>query len=282
MKDEAIHPSSLIPHPSSSSFPPSPTTSTFDTITPFGPGRLWRRLASTSHLEFSSCCNAESCLFAALAASLTILGSVTLALAGDDGFVSLFNGKDLTGWKWIVARQESGHAGKDTFTVKDGVIVVSGKPNGYFYTEKSYKNYILKFDWKYIKDGNSGLLVHITGDHKVWPKCVEVQGLQKDHGNIFAIGGAKGKFKKDAEAQKKAIKFGEWNTTEVLVKDGEITSKINGIHDCHRHLRSQGRALRPPVGRSRTALQEHQDQDPAVDSEADLVFPKLPVVFMLS
>jgi hypothetical protein len=63
----------------------------------------------------------------------------------------------------------------------------------------------------------------------VWPKCVEVQGLQKDHANIFAIGGAKGSFKKDAAAQKKAIKIGEWNTTEVVCKDGEITSKINGI-----------------------------------------------------
>jgi hypothetical protein len=148
--------------------------------------------------------------------------------AGDEGFASLFNGKDLTGWKWIISGADQ-DKGKDTFTVKDGAIVVSGKPNGYFYTDKSYKNYVLKFDWKFIKDGNSGLLVHITGAHKVWPKCVEVQGLQKDHGNIFAIGGAKGKFKKDAEAQKKAIKIGDWNTTEVLVKDGEITSKINGM-----------------------------------------------------
>jgi hypothetical protein len=150
------------------------------------------------------------------------------ASAGDDkGFVELFNGKDLTGFKTILSNGKPDE-GK-TFTVKDGVIVVSGKPNGYFYTDKSYKNYVLRFDWKFIKDGNSGLLVHITGAHKVWPKCVEVQGLQKDHANIFAIGGAKGSFKKDAAAQKKAIKIGEWNTTEVVCKDGEITSKINGI-----------------------------------------------------
>ena len=163
---------------------------------------------------------------AAWAATFAILSSG--ATAGGDDFVSLFNGKDLTGWKTIVAGKNQ-DAAKETFTVKDGAIVVSGKPNGYFYTEKSYKNYILKFDWKFIKDGNSGLLVHITGEHKVWPKCVEVQGLQKDHGTIFAIGGAKGKFKTDSEAQKKAIKFGDWNTTEVIVRDGEITSKINGI-----------------------------------------------------
>jgi hypothetical protein len=146
--------------------------------------------------------------YAVCAAGLGVLASQ--APAGDDkGFVDLFNGKDLTGWKTILS---SGKADEGkVFTVNDGVVVVSGNPNGYFYTEKSYKNYVLRFDWKFIKDGNSGLLVHITGKH------------------IFAINGATGSFKKDAAAQKKAIKIGEWNTTEVTVKDGEITSKINGI-----------------------------------------------------
>ena len=168
-------------------------------------------------------------LFAVVAAILS--GFAAQALAGDDkGFVELFNGRDLAGWKTIVqgGKEDDGKV----FSVKESVIVVSGKPAGYFYTEKSYKNYILRYDWKFIKDGNSGLLVHITGKHTIWPKSVEVQGQQKDHGNIFAIGGAKGAFKKDAKAQKEAIKIGEWNTTEVSVKDGEMTSKINGVVVC--------------------------------------------------
>ena len=148
---------------------------------------------------------------------------ISSATAGEEGFVALFNGTDLSGWKTVPPK-----AG-ETFTVKDGAIIVSGKPNGYFYTDKSYKNYVLRYDWKFIKDGNSGLLVHIQGDHKVWPKSVEVQGMQKDHGNIFAIGGAKGEFNVDKKAQKKAIKVGDWNTTEVLSKNGELTSRINGI-----------------------------------------------------
>ncbi|MCI0684712.1 MAG: DUF1080 domain-containing protein [Gemmataceae bacterium] len=138
------------------------------------------------------------------------------------GFVPLFNGKDLSGWKTV---PETG----EPFTVKEGVIVVAGKPAGYFYTGKSYKNYILRFDWKFIKSGNSGLLVHIQAPHKVWPKSVEVQGQQSDHGRIFAIGGASGKFTVSKENQKKAIKIGDWNTTEVVSKDGALTSKINGI-----------------------------------------------------
>src|SRR5688572_15831646 len=79
--------------------------------------------------------------------------TVTAVRAGDDGFKPLFNGKDLSGWKTVPTSAD------DTFSVKEGAIVVSGKPNGYFYTDKSYKNYILKFDWKFIKSGNSGLLV---------------------------------------------------------------------------------------------------------------------------
>jgi uncharacterized protein (TIGR03000 family) len=156
-------------------------------------------------------------------AKKSVVTKVGDSKADADGFVNLFNGKDLSGWSVVPENA------KGAFSVTDGVIVVSGKPNGYFHTDKSYKNYVLRYDWKFIKDGNSGLLVHITGDHKVWPKSVEVQGYQKDHGNIFAIGGAKGSFKKDAEAQKKAIKpVGEWNLYEIISKDGELTVKLNG------------------------------------------------------
>jgi hypothetical protein len=164
----------------------------------------------------------------ALVAGLGLWAADSPAQEDEKGFQPLFNGKDLTGWKLIV----QGNADPEkTFSVKDGVIDVTGNPNGYFYTDKSYKNYILRFEWRYPKQaGNSGCLVHIQEPHRVWPKCVEVQGLYADHGHIFAIGGAKGKFKLDKEAQKRALKpHQEWNTTEVISKDGELTSKINGI-----------------------------------------------------
>jgi hypothetical protein len=172
----------------------------------------------------------SSLRLAALAILAVGLGMLTSsAFAGGDksdksdkGFTDLFNGKDLTGLKIFPEKAEK------AFTVKDGVIDVSGNPNGYFYTDKSYKNYVLRFDWKFLKDGNSGLLVHIQ-KHNVWPKSIEVQGMQKDHGNIFAIAGAKGSFKKDAEAQKKAIKIGDWNTTEVTVNNGKMTASVNGV-----------------------------------------------------
>lgn len=159
---------------------------------------------------------------------LALVAAVALdaASGGDKDFVDLFNGKNMDGFKFNIF----GKSDKNPFEVKEGVIHVSGSPNGYFYTEKSYKNYILRFDWKFLEDGNSGLLVHIQSHGKGWPKSIEVQGQQSDHGRIFDIGGLKGgKYKVDKTAQKKAIKVGDWNTTEVISKDGMLTSKINGI-----------------------------------------------------
>ncbi len=152
---------------------------------------------------------------------------------GEPGFEPLVSGDDPSQFDLI-------GIGPETIRIADGVVMISGKKNGYFATKKSYKNYTLKFDWMYerpeglakgaVFQGNSGLLVHITGPHKVWPKCTEVQLFNPDAGNIFAIQGATFKGKKDPVAQKQAIKpAGEWNSEEVTCRDGVITCKINDI-----------------------------------------------------
>lgn len=195
-------------------------------------------------MRLSLLCKSLSCL--ALLAVLAGASTVPAADKEDEGFKELFNGKDFTGWKMIL-RDEKADPTK-TFSVKDGIIVVTGTPNGYFHTDKSYKNYVLRFDWKFkrpegLKDdkdfkGNSGCLVHIQEPHKVWPRSVEVQGMNSDHGHIFAVnmkGEKATKFtssvkKEDMQkAQKDAIKpVGEWNTTEITCQDGKISSKVNG------------------------------------------------------
>jgi hypothetical protein len=171
----------------------------------------------------------------ALAAALCWLGAAPADDKDDKDFKPLFNGKDFTGLKFEMGKSDP----MKTWSVKEGVIICTGRPNGYIYTDKSYKNYVIRYDWQYARpealkedkdfNGNSGLLVHMQEPHKVWPKCVEVQGMNKDHGHIFAIGGAKGQYSVDKQAQMKAIKpVGQWNTTEVISKDGELTAKING------------------------------------------------------
>lgn len=166
-------------------------------------------------------------------ACLAILACLPAASVAEDkkaeeGFTPLFNGKDMSGFEFTLPK---GTEPAKVWTVKDGVIVCTGKPNGYFYTSKSYGNYVLRLDFRYPEGpGNSGYLIHITGDHKVWPKCVEVQGQYGNVCHIFAIGGAKGpQGKTDAEARNKVRKPNtEWNTVEITSKDGTITASLNG------------------------------------------------------
>lgn len=200
-----------------------------------------------------------------LAVGLTALLAHGPAAAGDkdDGFTAVFNGKDMTGFKYIlqvgnkkttvkkddkdVVKNEPVvekgddplKASKKTWRVEEGVIICTGSPNGYFYTDKNFKNMVVRYDWKFkrpanLKDdekfgGNSGFLAHIQGEHKVWPKCVEVQGRNMDHGKIFYLGTKGGKATFDADALKKARKpVGEWNTTEMTFQDGKVSAKVNG------------------------------------------------------
>jgi Domain of Unknown Function (DUF1080) len=176
----------------------------------------------------------------AFCAAIGLAVLVSQATAGDDkGFKPLFNGKDLTGWKTFFNKNKKYDSDK-TIVVKDGEIQVSGFPFGYFYTEKPYKNYVIRYSWTYPKDQpekttmNSGLLVHIQEPHKIWPKSIEPQGRYKDHGKIFYPGFAKEDKREDTfdeKAQKKALKASdEWNTTEATVRaDGSISVSINGV-----------------------------------------------------
>jgi hypothetical protein len=159
--------------------------------------------------------------------------------AGD--FVSLFNGKDFSGWKFHLEDKNADPA--KTWSIKDEMIVCTGHPAGFIYTEKPYKDYVLRYDWQFPRpkglkdddkfDGNSGALVHILHPEKgvigVWPNCVEVQGMNKRHGELLFIPRSQGKGKYDMQARNKATKpVGEWNTTEIVCRDAEISAKING------------------------------------------------------
>lgn len=152
-----------------------------------------------------------------------------LAQDPEAGFEKLVT-KDLAGWK--AYPEEAGKA----FKADGDAIACTGEPAGYLHTEKAYKNFTLRFDWRYARpaaltddakfEGNSGYLIYIK-EHKVWPTSIEVQGMNRDAGSLIPIKlKAKGAF--DAEAQKKALKaVGEWNAMEIAAKDGTITVKLN-------------------------------------------------------
>jgi hypothetical protein len=172
------------------------------------------------------------------------------AKAPEDGFVPLFNGKDLTGWVNV-------NCAPDTFFVKDGQIVTTGKPTGYLRTEKQYENFIAEFDWMHVPPkpgavGNSGFFVWADPLPAVgtgYTRGIEVQVLVNlthknkkgeviatSQGDLFSIWGAKcvpdrphpDGWERCLPSEDHCKGENEWNHYRVEANDGRITLAVNG------------------------------------------------------
>jgi hypothetical protein len=113
--------------------------------------------------------------------------------------IKLFNGKDLTGLTTWLKDTKSDDPRK-VFSVRDGILHVSGDGFGYIATEKAYKNFHLTVEYRWGKktDGgkyvrNSGILLHATGPdggaNGVWMSCIECQLAQGCVGDLIVIRG---------------------------------------------------------------------------------------------
>ncbi len=169
---------------------------------------------------------------------------------GDEppGFKSLFNGKDLSGWVDV-------NTSPETWSVRDGLLVCSGKPIGVMRSEKQYENFILHIEWRHMEaGGNSGVFVWSEGSvpsGKRLPKGMEVQMLELDwvnlnkaadgtprpiayvHGELFGANGVntipdnpRGRRSKSLENRCKGK--GEWNVYDVVCVDGVVKLSVNG------------------------------------------------------
>jgi hypothetical protein len=144
-----------------------------------------------------------------------------------------------------------GDDNKGTFTVKDGILICTGKPNGYMYTEKSYSSYTLECEFAFKRPegltddskflGNSGVLIHVGQKNAmgVWPRSIEVQGMNRALGIILPIPrSVKCRRTFDKETMLKVRKpVGEHNRIEIAVNRGDMVIKLNGtvvstVGDC--------------------------------------------------
>ncbi|MCB1203011.1 MAG: DUF1080 domain-containing protein [Verrucomicrobiae bacterium] len=173
------------------------------------------------------------CLFALLL--------LILPAAGDEGFVPLFNGKDLSGWRVV-------NTAPSTWSFsEEGYLVCSGKPVGEIRTKRMYQNYILEAEWRHlVPKGNAGIFVwadDITARGQPFIRGVEVQVLENaygdtrshtTHGDIFPIHGATmtpengrgGSRAFPTESRSKPSP--EWNHYRIECRDGEISLAVNG------------------------------------------------------
>lgn len=120
--------------------------------------------------------------------TLLVLSS---ALQADGESVSLFNGKDLTGWHVDVPKQDSNPNIEPTFIVRNGMLVSLGTPQGHVITDKVYKNYRLEVEYRFAgPPGNCGVLVHASTPralYKMFPKSIEVQMNHQHAGDFWCI-----------------------------------------------------------------------------------------------
>ncbi len=142
--------------------------------------------------------------------------------ANAQGFKKLFNGKDLSGWKIH---------GTEKWYVEDGTLVCESGPEkkyGYLSTEKTYKNFILEYQFKLEANGNSGVFIRSTIDGtKISGWQVEVAPPGSSTGGIYESYGRGWLIKPTPEAEK-ALNPDGWNKGKISVIGDEVTTWLNG------------------------------------------------------
>jgi hypothetical protein len=135
---------------------------------------------------------------------------------------SLFNGKDLSGWKVY---------GTERWYAEKGEIICESGPDkqyGYLATDKSYKDFELTLEFKQESNGNSGVFFHssIEGT-KIAGWQAEVAPSDGFTGGIYESYGRGWLIQPTAE-KLKLLKEGEWNTMKVRVQGNNVTTWLNG------------------------------------------------------
>ncbi|MCW5977560.1 MAG: DUF1080 domain-containing protein [Bryobacteraceae bacterium] len=152
----------------------------------------------------------------------------------DEGWISLFNGKDLKGWTPVLKPEggklkrylENEVGEQSTFYVEGGLLKTTGTPNGYVRTSDVYDNFVFHVEVRFSQAGNSGVLIYVQRD-EVWPKGVECQLYQAHMGRIFPIQGAT--MDGGEMIHESAKPPGQWNTYEVYSEEGRVATVLNGV-----------------------------------------------------
>ena len=175
--------------------------------------------------------------------TLALVITIGLFLSGCSSEIHLFNGQNLDNWKPFL--EESDIDTASVWTVQDGMLRCEGKPNGYIRTVDEYSDYKLHLEWRWVDEpSNSGILLHTSGDDKLWPLCVEAQLMHENAGDFVTIqnGSAitvngkrysppEDKFYRIIPKQHKSSEHppGQWNHYDILCKGDTIQLTVNGI-----------------------------------------------------
>ena len=170
-----------------------------------------------------------------------------LAKRGNDGFKTVFNGRNFDGWAGPL----------ENYQIQDGALVCKPEHGGTIYTKEEYSDFMVRLEFKLPPGGNNGLAIRYpgTGDTAYGGMC-ELQVLddthpkynsldpRQVHGSAYGMAGAHKGFLRPT---------GEWNFEEVTVKGSTIKVELNGtiILDTDLSKISEYMAKSPHPGKNR-------------------------------
>ena len=152
---------------------------------------------------------------------------------------------NLSGWSFYSENSDARQ--RDTWEIIDGVLICSGTPRGYLYTNESYRDFTLTLQWRWPDEksaGKGGVLFDMTGVDNIWPTSLEAQINSGSAGDFWALDGygltgvadrtelhshpEYGELVnvKKIEAAENAA--GQWNSYKIVAEGADVTLTING------------------------------------------------------
>jgi hypothetical protein len=204
---------------------------------------------------------------------LVVLALLALSSAADtavtdgekaEGFVPLFNGKDLDGWKRYAGKPEA-------WAVEEGLLVCrGGKEGGWLGTERDYADFVLRLEYRLKPGGNSGVYLRAPETGWISRAGMEVQVLDDNDpkyarldfyqytGSLYHV---------VAPTRRMTRPAGQWNEMEVRAEGRRLVVRVNGVKvvdaDLDR-LRQDPAVAREHPGLARSSgkigLQNHSDR----------------------
>lgn len=161
----------------------------------------------------------------------------------EKGYVSLFNGKDLTGWKGLVqnpiarakmsadqlkeAQEKADEAMRNDWKVEDGLLVYVGHGFDNLCTDKAYGDFEMTVDWKLDPNGeepDAGVYLRGTPQVQIWDIRRTNVGAQVGSGGLY-----NNQKNRSTPTSVEDNKLGEWNTFHIKMVGDKVTVKLNGV-----------------------------------------------------
>lgn len=170
----------------------------------------------------------------AIVLTAVMTGGIAKAQSGKKGFTKIFDGKTTKGWH-TYGKTAAG----SKWTVENGTLHFNPagdkSEGGDLVTDNEYGNFHLKIDWKVAPKANSGIIYYVKEDvakyHQTYSTGLEMQVLDNDgHPDGKITKHRAGDLYDLVKSSSEPVKpVGEWNTAEIISKDGKLEQYLNGV-----------------------------------------------------